>query len=187
VTDHIEVLDKLIEKIAVEVEKPKSKTKWTFTQWALLLVLLMIGFAYAWGFLSNIFSTKITRIKISDVRIVGSPDLCPGDLLTIAFYLEASGTGKLVEDATVWVEIPEPKTVIYSSTRPLLVEGLLAQEQTIAWQVPETYVNPSDLEEIPLPPGMYRRIFAISSETDEDVFALDKAQFSIRPDCEASP
>jgi hypothetical protein len=97
--------------------------------------------------------------------------------------LQADGTGKLIEDASVWIEVP-PKTAIYSTSRALLVDGLLEQEQTIAWEVPQTYVDPANLEEAPLPAGPYRRIFAISSATDEGVFALDRVLFSIREDCE---
>lgn len=173
-----EVLDRLIDSVAKQPEKPK----WNFTQWALLAVLVIIVGTWLLGLYFNIFGKEIRRIEITDARVVGASALCPGENLTIAFHLEADGTGKLVEDATVWVEIP-PKTVIYSETRPLLVDGLLEQEQEIAWEVPKTYINPSNLEELPLPPGPYRRIFSISSATDEDVFALDRVLFSIRADC----
>lgn len=175
-----EVLDRLIETVATQPEKPK----WTFTQWALLAVLIMISISVVLSILFNVFGKEIKSVEISNVRIVGPSELCPGDKLIIAFNLHADGTGKLVEDATVWVEVP-PKTVIYSETKPLLVDGLLEQEQTIAWEVPETYINPADLEESPLPPGQYKRIFAISSETDEGVFAVDRVLFSIREDCPA--
>lgn len=173
-----EVLDRLIETVATQPEKPK----WSFTQWALLAVLLIIVGTWLLGLWINIFGKEIKFIEISDVRIVGSSALCPGDKLIIAFKLQADGTGKLVEDATVWVEVP-PKTVIYSETKPMLVDGLLEQEQTIAWEVPKTFVDPSNLQESPLPPGPYRRIFSISSATDEGVFALDRVLFSIRADC----
>lgn len=175
---HAEVLDRLIDTVARQPEQPK----WSFTQWALLAVLIIIVGTWLLGLYFTIFGKEIKRIEISDARVVGPSALCPGEILTIAYKLEADGTGKLVEDATVWVEVP-PKTVIYSESKPMLVDGLLSQDQIIAWQVPETYVNPSDLEQAPLPPGPYRRIFAISSETDEDVFALDRVLFSIRSDC----
>jgi len=173
-----EVLDRLIETVAKQPEKPK----WTFTQWALLIILIIIVGTWLLGLFFSIFGKEIKRIDIDDVRIVGPSALCPGENLTIAFKLEADGTGKLVEDATVWVEVP-PKTVIYSSSKPMLVDGLLEQEQTIAWEVPETYIDSATLEESPLPPGPYRRIFWISSETDEGVFALDRVLFSIRDNC----
>lgn len=173
-----EVLDHLIEKVTTQPEKPK----WSFMQWGLLAILLIISGSIIASILFNIFGKEIKRIEISNVHVVGPSALCPGEKLTIAYNLHADGTGKLVEDATVWVESP-PKTVIYSATRPLLVDGLLEQEQTIAWPVPVTYVNPADLEEAPLPPGEYKRIFSISSATDEDVFALDRVLFTIRDDC----
>lgn len=173
-----EVIDRLIETVANQPEKPK----WTFTQWALLAVLIIISASFALSILFNFFGKEIKRIDIWDARIVGSSALCPGEKLIIAFKLHADGTGKLVEDASVWVEIP-PKTVIYSETKALLVDGLIEQEQEIAWEVPKTYINPSNLEELPLPPGPYRRIFAISSATDKGVFALDRVLFSIREDC----
>lgn len=173
-----EVLDKLINTVANQPEKPK----WNFVQWSLLIILVIIIGTWLLGLYFSIFGKEIRRIEISDARVVGPSALCPGEKLIIAFNLQADGTGKLVEDATVWVEVP-PKTVIYSVTKPLLVDGLLEQEQEIAWQVPATYINPSNLEESPLPAGPYRRIFAISSATDEDVFALDRVLFSIREDC----
>src|SRR5687768_13915746 len=98
----IEVLDKLISTVR---EQP-ARAKWTFTQWALLAVLILISAAWIYGFVESFFTTKIRNIEISDTRIVGSSNLCPGELLTIAFHLKADGTGKLVEDATVWIEIP---------------------------------------------------------------------------------
>lgn len=178
ISSQIDAIDSLIKK----VEEAPIRPKWTFTQWALLAVLILIAAAWVWGFIHNIFSTKISNIEITDVRIVGSSDLCPGDSLVIAFYLKADGTGKLVEDATVWVEIP-PKTVIYSNSLPFLVDGTLDQEQTVAWPIPETYLDPTTAGKKPLPPGNYKRIFAIGSETDEDEFALDRVLFSIREDC----
>jgi hypothetical protein len=173
-----EVLDRLIETVANQPPKPK----WTFTQWALLAVLVIIVGTWLLGLYFNIFGKEIKRIDIWDVQIVGPSALCPGENLTISFNLYADGTGKLVESGTVWIEVP-PKTAIYSEERTLLVDGLLEQEQTIAWEVPQTFINPSNLEEAPLPPGPYRRIFAISSATDEDVFALDRVSFTIRSDC----
>lgn len=173
-----EVLDKLIETVANQPPKPK----WTFTQWSLLIILVIIIGTWLLGLYFNIFGKEIKRIEISDAHVVGPSALCPGEILTIAFHLEADGTGKLVEDATVWVEVP-PKTAIYSESRTLLVDGLLEQEQEIAWRVPETYINPSNLEESPLPPGPYKRIFSIGSETDRGVFALDRVTFEIREDC----
>lgn len=177
-----EVLDKLIETVS---KPPEEDPKWTFTQWGLLILIVIIVGTWFLIFFLNVFGKEIKRIDISDARIVGPSALCPGDKLIIAFNLQADGTGKLVEDATVWVEIP-PKTVIYSETRPLLVDGLLEQEQEIAWLVPETFINPSNLEELPLPPGPYRRIFSIGSATDEGVFALDRVLFEIKPEEDCS-
>jgi hypothetical protein len=180
VQNSAEVLDRLIETVAKQPEKP---SKWTFTQWALLVILVIIIGTWLLGLFLNIFGREIKRIDIWDVAVIGSNALCPGEKLTISFKLYADGTGKLVEDATVWVEVP-PKTAIYSETRPLLVDGLLEQEQIIAWEVPQTFVDPATLEEAPLPAGPYRRIFSISSATDEGVFALDRVLFEIREDCE---
>lgn len=177
-----EILDHLIDTVAKQPEKPK----WDFTRWTLLAILVIIVGTWILLFLLNLFGKEIKNIEISNVRIVGPSALCPGEKLTIAFNLHADGTGKLVEDGTIWIEVP-PKTVIYSETKPLLVDGLLEQEQTIAWLVPETYINPADLAELPLPAGEYKRIFAISSATDEDVFALDRVTFSIKENKDCPP
>lgn len=177
------VLDKLIEDVQ---KHPNGPAKPNYTLWLLVIILAIIVGTYIWGIVRAIQTPTIRDVEISNARIVGPTALCPGDLLVIAYDLKADGTGKLVEDATVWTQFP-PKTVIYSITRPLLVDGLVDQQEVIAWEVPESYINPADLTEIPLPHGNYRRIFAVGSPNDDDDFDLDRVDFSVKEDSDCPP
>lgn len=173
-----EILDHLIEKANGESDKPE----WSFIQWALLAVLILIVASWVYGITSNILSTRIKHIHLTDVHIIGSSNLCPGDKLVIGFYVKADGTGKLIQDATVRTEYP-PKTIIFSESLPYLVDGTLDQEQTVAWPIPFTFIDPETAVRKNLSEGTYRRIFSISSATDENQFGLDRVIFNIRKGC----
>lgn len=177
-------LDKLIEDVQKKQDQP---AKPNYTLWLLIVILAIIVGTYIWGIVRAIQTPTIRGVEISNARVIGSTALCAGNMLVIAYDLRADGTGKLEEDATVWVEVPEPKTVIYSVTRPLLVDGLVDQQEVIAWLIPENYINPANLKETPLPPGLYTRIFSIGSPSDDDDFDLDRVNFSVKADKDCPP
>jgi hypothetical protein len=182
VTD-TKVLDTLIEDVQKRQNQP---IKPNYTLWLLIVILAIIVGTYIWGIVRAVQTPTIRDVEISNVAVVGESALCPGDLLIISYDLKADGTGKLVEDAAVWIEVP-PKTVIYSITRPFLVDGLVDQREIIAWKVPLTYTNPATLEETPLPPGPYRRIFSVGNPSDDDDFDLDKVDFSVKENKDCPP
>lgn len=178
---------KILDRLVEDVQKhPNGPAKPNYTLWLLIVILAIIVGTYIWGIVRAIRTPTIRDVQISNVRVEGPTALCPGELLTIAYDLRADGTGKLVEDAAIWIEVP-PKTVIYSITRPFLVDGLVDQRETIAWEIPKTYINPADLKETPLPPGPYRRIFSVGSPTDDDDFALDRVDFSVKEEKDCPP
>lgn len=178
------ILDKLIEDVQKKQDEP---TKPNYTLWLLIVILAIIVGTYIWGIARRIQTPTIRGVEISNAHVVGPTVLCPGDMLVIAYDLLVPGTGKLEEDATVWVEVPKPKTVIYSATRPLLVDGLLDQQEVIAWPIPYNYINPANLKETPLPPGQYTRIFSVGNPSDDEDFDLDRVNFSIKKNKDCPP
>jgi hypothetical protein len=151
-----------------------------FMQWVLgilLVVVCAVPFITYW-WISSIQS-DISGITITNAHIVGDSDVCGGELLVLAYNFHAEGTGKLIEDATVWRTLPPPKTVIYSDSRPFLLDETIDQETTLAWRVPLTYTNPATGAIEPLPPGKYRRLFSVGSTTRFSQFAQSSVEFSV--------
>lgn len=124
----------------------------------------------------------IDTIAIRDVRVVGETALCPGDTLTMTYRFEASGTGVLVRDATVWNVTP-PKTMIFSNNRRFILDGATREAITETWTVPQSYLNTETDQQEPLPPGEYRRYVGIAALRPTGVVAIGYATFAVRGDC----
>jgi len=155
-----------------------------FIQWFLIaLMVVVIAVPVVGAFWLARINEEIGGVAIDNARVIGESALCPGEKLIIVYDFHADGAGKLIEDGTAWRESP-PKTVVYSVSGPFLLEGTIDQEVTLAWQVPTTYVNPATGIDEPLPPGVYRRLFSVSSASRSAVFAMAGVDFSIREDCE---
>lgn len=137
---------------------------------SILLLLVLTWAALSWW---------NSRVTISDVRVVGESALCPGDLLIVAYNFHVNGAGKLVHDATLW-NLDPPKTLVYSTSEPFLLEGPTDQEVIEAWPVPQRFMDRSIAQVVSLPPGEYRRMFAISSPSRSSMFAMEGVNFSVK-------
>lgn len=147
------------------------------------LLMFLIGFFIlqfiVWGW-QQATATFVKGVDIQNMQIVGSSQLCPGDLLTFNYDLEIRGTGNLIKDFTVWRETP-PKTMIFSTESKKFIVGEPVHQNLLeAWRIPPYYFNYETYSSEVLPPGTYRRYFSVSSPTNERIVDIDYVEFTIK-------
>jgi hypothetical protein len=125
---------------------------------------------------------SISTISIDNLHITGRALLCPGEPLIWQYNFHAAGSGVLVRDKTLW-SITPPKTKIFSSREYFILENAIDQDLTETWYVPTSYTNPETALPEPLPPGVYRRVLAISSPSRSTVIAIASVEFEVLADC----
>jgi hypothetical protein len=125
---------------------------------------------------------RVSSLRIENVEIIGATELCPGDMLLVAYTFNAEGAGVLIKDATTW-RITPPETVIYSDWSRFVLTEAAAQRELEVWPVPTTMFNVETGEKHSLQPGAYERRIAISSPTNSQAVAIESVAFSIKEDC----
>lgn len=150
----------------------------------LLLVLLV------WA-LGNWWVTRdepaIRSLEITQMEVVSSTAICPGDSLMIKLAVHIEGEGNLELDTTVQRTTPA-KTIIFSDPLRFSVIGPIDQEYYVPWRVPERYRNFETGNMESLPPGSYIRIITLSAQGYRYTFSdLESIDFTIREDCNHDP
>lgn len=147
---------------------------------ALLIIIIVWAVVASWRDRSQ---PKIDSIAISNVQIVGSSALCPGDRLTVLYRLRVDGQGTLMWDNGVY---RGNQPAEFSNTKRLYVEGPVTLDLHDVWQVPE-YPDAANSSLPAWLPGQYVRYIAISaSSTFTSRYTSPArlvAHFSIRPKC----
>lgn len=151
-------------------------------QLMLIVILLILIGTWIWGAIYSLRQPNIRRVTIGNAQVVGTSDLCPGELLFVQFDFHADGAGDLVEKSTIWSDTP-PKTLVYSESQEFLLDDTLDQPETRAWDVPQTYRDNATGQVVPLAAGEYRRLFSVSSPSRSTVFAMGSVEFSVRENC----
>lgn len=176
-------VDRLTAMIETPLNTEHLERRFTFVQTVLivlLVVVIAVPFIASW-WLSRTLPV-VSTVKIENLHVLGKQALCPGDPLVTAYDFRAEGAGVLIRDATVW-NVEPPKTMIFSTSRRFILDGPIEQRLTETYYIPRTYINYETGREEILPPGAYRRYFAISSPSRSTVIAIGGVEFSIKSDC----
>jgi hypothetical protein len=155
-----------------------------FTQFiiiALLVVVISVPFLIYYWFAQT--SDVIRDVEISNVQILGSNELCPGERLSWSFALTVTGTGNLDIDGTSY-RISPPSTIVFSNTRRMVVFGDMQELVVDSWLVPVTRVNPASGEAEPFPSGSYLRLIAISSPSRSTIFTKAIVPFTVKAEAD---
>lgn len=125
-------------------------------------VLIVLCISSVFSSFRNFQQPKIGDITISQPVLLGPSELCPGDHLIYQFEWHGSGLGVLDFDATIW-RVDPPLTDIFSDSLRDVLPGNSSQMRKVAWPVPYTYHDLATDSDVPLPPGNYERLIAITS------------------------
>lgn len=134
-------------------------------------VILFVIAPIVWNLWTN-------HVALSEVEVVGSSELCPGDLLRFRYHLQTRGRGVFVRDLTTW-RISPPKTMIFSEPRRFIIDEAIEQDLVESWEVPDVYFNYETWSEDPIQPGQYRRYISVISPSKSTVEDIESVDFTI--------
>jgi len=119
---------------------------------------------------------------VSNLAIVGSSDLCPGDALHLRNTVIVSQAGVVELDVTVWAT--EPRRMILGRPTQRMVVGQ-ERQWPVEWQLPlpTTYVNPRTAQMEALQPGDYFLVMAITTVSQNTQASMGTVSFTIREGC----
>lgn len=151
-----------------------------------LLLLFLIGWALLdWN--SRRDEPAVTDVDLTELSVVSSNAVCPGEELLIKISVHIEGKGKVERDVTVQ-RVEPAKTVIFSEPFRFSIVGPIDQSYYIPWRVPERYFNFETGLTEELPPGEYLRIVTLSAQGYRYMLSDTEAvQFTIRGDCHDEP
>lgn len=144
------------------------------------LILLAVPVIGAWWI--SAIADDISGVTISNIRVVGPTNLCPGGRLFWSYDLIGSGSGLLEIDGTTYKAHP-PSTVVFSETGRMVISEEVSEKVVDFWEVPLTHIDQETGESIPFPVGEFHRLIAVSSPTRSSVFAKEVISFSVLSDC----
>lgn len=162
---------------------PQLEKRLNILQWViviLLIAVILVPFILGWWIRQHY--PAISTVSIDNVQLVSKSELCPGEPLIYSYSFHAGGSGVLIRDATVRIAEP-PRTIIFSTSRRLILDGPIDQTVTEAWHIPPTYLEPETDTIQSVLPGKYIRLFAVSSPSRSTVIAIGSVEFYVRPDC----
>ncbi len=168
---------------------PKSDSDEDLSKWVKsinkILIFVVILLALVPTFLTWYAAQRYPRVstlQISEMQLLDSYYLCPGDKLIYEYRIKSKGEGNLDRRRTLW-RIEPPRTVLFSETEEYIMDGDREDVMTEAWRIPETYINPSTDDVEPLPPGLYKRIISIASPTNSTLSTVSSVIFEIPENC----
>lgn len=183
------VLQKLIavtEKTSEVPRSPLDRYFWIFVVVGLLGVpivtlLLAYGISLATGQRSSISGVAV--FEISQVRVTGPTDLCPGQTLDFEFDVIAKEVGTYNLWMSTWKVDPPPSTIIFSETEPFVIGSEREFPIQREWLVPATYEDKADNTFKPFAPGSYIRDISVTAEGRDTRNDPIQVTFTIRDDC----
>lgn len=183
----LEVRLKAIRQATLEQSLIKKQQQETIFSWKLLVPILII---VAWILVSSwmFFNPQAGRsvFVLSDIRITGPTDLCPGDSLKFEFDVTVKSTGVYNLFMSTWKVDPPPSTVIFSELQPFVIGSPRAFPIVREWKIPVTYKDPANNIDTPMFPGRYIRDISVTAEGRDTRSTPLQVPFTIREGCVAS-
>lgn len=124
-----------------------------------------------------------SALVISEVRVTGPTDLCPGDTLDFEFDVVAKEIGTYNLWMSTWKVDPPPSTIIFSEFQAFVVGSERSFPIVRQWRVPEMYNDPADSVDKPLAEGAYIRDISITAEGRDTRNDPLQVKFNVKRDC----
>lgn len=168
---------------------PRGNFLWTSRAWivnliwtAITLVLyLALSFAVYYFWLNPRAGESV--FVLSNLRVTGSTELCPGDTLDFVFDVDVKEVGTYNLFMSTWKVDPPPSTIIFSEDQPFVIGSPRSFPIPRKWAVPAVYVDPADSVEKPMLPGDYTRDIDVKAEGRDTENEPLIVYFRVRKDC----
>lgn len=134
---------------------------------------------------TEVFLPRVGRslFILSEVRVTGPTELCPGDTLDFEFDVNVKEVGTYNLWMSTWKVDPPPSTIIFSEFQPFVIGSPRQFLIPRKWRVPTNYVDPADSTEKPLLPGAYTRDISVTAEGRDTRNHPLLVAFNIKKDC----
>lgn len=183
-TDHR--INLILEQIGTSEAAAKVEIDRKFNKYFMFIVfafmfLLVIGAVNYFQILNPQAGQSV--FVLSDIRVTGPTDLCPGETLDFTFDVTVKEVGVYSLYMSSWKTEPPPSTIIFSELQPFVIGSERSFPIVRKWKVPFTYEDPADSKDTPMVPGEYIRdisVVAIGRDTESTPLQVP---FRIRSDC----
>lgn len=183
-TDHR--INLILEQIGTNEAAAKIEVDHKFNKYFAFLVfafmfLLVIGAVNYFQILDPQAGQSV--FLLSDIRVTGSTDLCPGENLKFEFDVMVKDVGVYSLYMSTWKTDPPPSTIIFSETQPFVIGSERSFPIVREWKIPFTYADPANDKDTPMIPGEYIRdisVVAVGKNTESTPLQVT---FNIRGDC----
>lgn len=149
---------------------------------ALVIIMLVLNSALYWLYLNPRASRSL--LTISDIRVIGPTDLCPGEFLVFSFDMIVEAEGVYELDMSVFRTSPPPTIAVFSERKTFVIGSPRAFTVTRHWQIPDAYVDEDTDESVQFVAGSYERDIAVSTTSRNTFPSTRILPFTIREDCE---
>lgn len=120
---------------------------------------------------------------LSDIRVTGPTDLCPGDSLKFEFDVTVKEVGVYSLFMSTWKTSPPPSTIIFSELQPFVIGSERSFPIIREWEIPYSYQDPADSKDTPMVPGEYIRDISVIAEGRDTKSTPLQVLFTIRDGC----
>lgn len=145
------------------------------------IMVVVFGYVFVNSFLEK--NINVTEVSVSEARILGDNQLCPGDVLRIHVHLSAKGSGVIISDTSV--ESVTTNTVVATEEgKRYPFSDSLEQDIPFLWTVPRTYFNPATGVIEAFPPDDYMRNISFTARgSDSTLFDMASLHFTVPESC----
>lgn len=158
-----------------------------FNSYRSWFVFAVIVFSLTNTFLYYLFlnpRTPSSLLEISEIRVTGPVDLCPGEYLDYSFDMVVKEAGVYGLDISVFRTSPLPMIAVFSESQFFVIGSPRTFPVTRHWQIPERYEDKVTKENIEFIPGDYERSIAVGTTSSSTHPSTETLKFSIRDGCE---
>lgn len=179
-------IDQIIEKMVADDARMKDVINDRFKghmQWfGLVFGLLFLMSSLTFWLYINPRSGESVFV-LSDIRVTGPTDLCPGESLKFEFDVMVKAVGVYSLYMSTWKVDPPPSTIIFSELQPFVIGSERDFPIVREWQIPITYQDPADSKDTPMVPGAYIRdisVVAVGKNTESTPLQV---KFNVKDSC----
>lgn len=120
---------------------------------------------------------------LSEIRMNGPTDLCPGDTLDFEFDVTVKEEGTYNLFMSTWKVDPPPSTIIFSELQPFVIGSQRSFSIPREWKIPVVYEDPANNVRVPMLPGAYIRDISVTAEGRNTKNKPLQVFFNIKKDC----
>lgn len=148
---------------------------------AVTIFIVLVTLLFVWVFFPTVGRSLFV---LSEVRVTGPTELCPGDTLDFSFDVNVKEEGVYNLFMSTWKTDPPPSTIIFSEIQPFVISSDRSFKIAREWLIPTTYMDPANNKDTPMVPGEYIRDITVTAEGRDTRNEPLQVVFMIRSDCE---